>query len=194
MKESLLKTIAYREVAAQKSFSNNTDHKARLDARYTQYALRHDITAQIKKLDPTYVRERNARLKIEHETGVMKKLIERNLRTILSPRMRERKRLLRELNMERASTFASISTDPPSRTGSASVAPAANTGAATSHAPALSRQNTKGVVVTKESVKNKSKEPKSVRLAPLKLHSDVESPLRGGNRVKLPPISVTTVR
>ena len=202
LRQSLIKTIAYREVIAEKTFSKITDHKARLNGRYTQYALRHDITAQIKKLDPTSVRERNAKMRIDHETGVMNGLIERNLRTILSPRMRERKRLLRELNLERASTFGSISSDGDSRTGSAAVMAATKTPAAAAavttktHAPAaVSRQNTTGVVVTKASVKNKTKEPKSVKLPPLNLNTSrsiVDSPR--GVRVKLPPISVTTVR
>ena len=200
MRQSLIRTIAYREVIAEKTFSKITDHKARLNGRYTQYALRHDITEQIKKLDPTSVRERNAKMRIDHEMGVMNGLIERNLRTILSPRMRERKRLLRELNLERASTFGSISSDGESRSGSAAVTAATKTPAAAvttkTHAPAaVSRQNTTGVVVTKASVKNKTKEPKSVKLPPLNLNTSrsiVDSPR--GVRVKLPPISVTTVR
>ena len=201
MKAALLKTLAYKEVIRTKTFSKIKDRNDRLNAKYTQYAMRFEIAEQIKKLDPMFLREQKARDQIERQRRAMNKLITRNLRTIQSPRARERKRLLRELNLNRGSTFGSLlESRQPTQT-------------------MTSRQNTKGVMVTKDSVKSRGKaEPVTLKLPPIDINNksaagktrttftaDVpKSPVavrkfepvikQSTAGVKLPPIKLNTVR
>ena len=194
MKQSLLRTMAYKEVVARKTFSKITDRNERLNGKYTAYAMRFEINDQLKKLEPTYVRQQKARDQIDKSKRLMDKVIRRNLRTILSPRARERKRLMRELDLERNSTYASLTPSPPPL-------------------PAVvSRQNTKGMIVTKDQLQLKNNkggstsrtEPAKMKLPPINLAKtpregrsmglETERPAKD-TRLKLPPIKqMHTVR
>lgn len=189
MKAALLKTIAYKEVISRRTFSKITDRQERLNSKYTQYALRFEIADQLQKLEPVFIREQKARNEIDKQRNVTDKIIKRNLRSIASPRAAERKRLLKELNLDHGSTFTSeISVTPtPVQT-------------------IISRQNTQGLVVTKESIQSKGKlSPLTIKLPVINTHSarsggkprkpaDDSVVKQQGARLKLPPIKLNTVR
>ena len=164
---SLQKLIAYKQVVARKSFSVIEDKEEKLNTNYSAYALRFDIAEEMRKLDPATIREEQAAMKVEKARQDCNSVISRNLRTILSPRTRYRKKLRQQLNLERDDSLFSMT---PS------------TGKPASRR--LSPQKSMGLLVTKSFIQNERMKTKS------RLGSTVDE-VKLEQSLKLPPIAKT---
>lgn len=76
--DSLRKTVAYRAVAEEKSFTKIRD----LDQEYTFKGMKGEIQTMMHKMDPVYIREQKAKVEIDRARRVQEETMHKNLKKV----------------------------------------------------------------------------------------------------------------